>query len=87
MDFEFFPDVFSKNTQKSNLMKIRPEVAQLLHADTDGRTDENDEVNSRLTASSPTRPKKKKKRSLLSANRLGNTENRPWSPPNYKPNL
>jgi len=70
MDFEFFPDVFSKNTQKSNLMKIRPDVAQLLHADTDGRTDENDEVNSRLTAMSPTRPKKKKKKYRLSARRV-----------------
>ena len=57
-------------------MKIRPDVAQLLHADTDGRTDENDEVNSRLTAISPTRPKKKKKRSMLSANRVGTTAER-----------
>ena len=36
-----FPDRFSKNSQISNLMKIRHVGAELFHADrrTDGRTD------------------------------------------------
>jgi len=35
-----FLDSFSKNTQLSNFMKIRPETAELFHADkrTDGQT-------------------------------------------------
>ena len=42
-----FIDRFSKNTQKSNFMKIRPVAAELFHADR--RTDRNDEVNSRFS--------------------------------------
>ena len=36
-----FLDIFSKNTQKPNFMKIRPVGAKLLHSDTgeDGRTE------------------------------------------------
>ena len=38
---------FSKNTQISNFMKIRPFGAQLLHAD--GRTDRHDDSNNRFS--------------------------------------
>ena len=38
---------FSKNTQTSNIMKIRPVGAELFHAD--GRTDGLEEANSRLS--------------------------------------
>jgi hypothetical protein len=46
MKLEFL-DIFSKNTQISNLMKIRPVAAEMFHAyiRTDGRKDE---VNSRI---------------------------------------
>jgi hypothetical protein len=50
-----FLDSVSKNTQMSNLMKIRPVGAELFHADgrtdgrTDGNTERNDETNSRLS--------------------------------------
>jgi len=42
-----FFDRFSKNTQISNYMKIRPVRAKLFHADgrMDGRTDRHDEAN------------------------------------------
>ena len=38
-----FIDIFSKNTQTSNSIKIRPGGAELFHAD--GRTDRHDEAN------------------------------------------
>ena len=38
---------FSKNSQEPNVMKIRPVVAELFHAD--GRTDRHDKANSRLS--------------------------------------
>jgi hypothetical protein len=44
--------IFSKNTQVSNVMKMRPVGAELLYADKpkkDGQTDRNDEVNSRFS--------------------------------------
>ena len=43
-----FSGIFSKNTEISNFMKIRPMRAELLHADggTDRRTDSRDERNS-----------------------------------------
>jgi hypothetical protein len=46
-----FVDRFSKNTQISKLMKIRPVGSELFHADgqTDGMTDRHDEANSRFT--------------------------------------
>ena len=45
-----FLDIFSKNNQMSNLMKIRPVGADLFHADgrTDRQTDIRDEANSRF---------------------------------------
>jgi hypothetical protein len=42
-----FLDVFSKNTQISNLMEIRPVEAELFHVD--GRTGGHDEANSRFS--------------------------------------
>jgi len=44
-------DGFSKNTQTSNLMKMRVEEAELFHANgrTDGRTGRHDEANSRFS--------------------------------------
>jgi hypothetical protein len=42
-----FPDIFSKNPQISNFMKIRPVTAELFHAD--GRTDGHGEANSRFS--------------------------------------
>jgi hypothetical protein len=50
MEFEF-SHRFSKNTQISNFMKLRPFEAELFHADgrTDGQTDIHDEANSRLS--------------------------------------
>jgi len=38
---------FSKNTQMSNFMKIRPVGAELFHRD--GQTDRHDEANSRFS--------------------------------------
>jgi len=45
-----FLDRFSKNTQISNFIKIRPVGAELFHADgrLDGQTDRHDEANSRF---------------------------------------
>jgi hypothetical protein len=42
---------FSKNSQISNFMKIRPVEAEFLHADgrTDGHTNRHDEANSRFS--------------------------------------
>ena len=42
-----FPDRFSKSPQTSNLMKIRPVRAELLHAG--GQKDRHDEANSRFS--------------------------------------
>jgi hypothetical protein len=42
-----FRNKFSKNTQMSNISKIRPVGAGLFH--TDGRTDRHDEANSHLS--------------------------------------
>jgi hypothetical protein len=41
MKFEFSRQIFEKNTQLSNFMKIRPVGVELFHADarTDGHTD------------------------------------------------
>jgi hypothetical protein len=50
-----FPERFSKNTQISNSMKIRPVGAELFHADrgtdgwTDGRTDRHDGASSTIS--------------------------------------
>jgi len=33
MKFEFFSDMFSKNTEIRNFMKIRPVTAEFFHAD------------------------------------------------------
>jgi hypothetical protein len=46
-----FLDSLSKNTQISNIMKIRPVESELYQADrrTDGRTDRHDEANSRFS--------------------------------------
>jgi hypothetical protein len=41
-----FLDRFSKNSEKSNVTKIRPVGAELFYAD--GRTDKQDEANSRF---------------------------------------
>jgi len=50
MKLEFL-DIFSKNPQTSNFMKIRPVGAELFHADrqTDGQTGRHDEANSRFS--------------------------------------
>jgi hypothetical protein len=47
MEFEFSLQIFFKKTQKSNLMEVRPTTAELFHAD--GRTDRNDQANSRFS--------------------------------------
>ena len=46
MELDFFWQIFEKNSQTSNLMKIRPAGAKLFHADR--RTDRHDEANRRL---------------------------------------
>jgi len=47
MKFEFSRQIFSKNTEISNLIKMRPVAAQLFHAD--GQTDKHDETDSRFS--------------------------------------
>jgi hypothetical protein len=51
MKIEFSRQIFEKNSQIWNFMKIRPVGAELLHAEgqTDGKTDRHDEVNSRFS--------------------------------------
>jgi hypothetical protein len=46
-----FFDIFSKNTEISNFMKIRPMAAKLFLADgeMDGQTDRRDELNSHFS--------------------------------------
>ena len=44
MKLEFSRQIFKKNPQISNLMKIRPMEAELLYVD--GQTDRHDEANS-----------------------------------------
>jgi len=46
-----FRDKFSKNTQLSNFMKIRPVTPELFHTDgrTDGQTERHDEAKSRIS--------------------------------------
>jgi hypothetical protein len=45
-ELEYSRQIFEKNPQICNLMKIRPVEAELFHAD--GRTDTHDEDNSRF---------------------------------------
>jgi len=51
MKLEFSPQIFKKNTQVSNFMKIRPVGVELLNGNwrTDGRTDRHDKANSRFS--------------------------------------